>query len=533
MQAETSNPRTRRILLAVAVILAILYVAWAIPFMLESSYVALDGTRYYGLFDDALISMRYAWNLSHGNGLVWNPGERVEGYTNLLWTLVMAVFTGLLDKIQAVLAMQLLGIPIVLACCYLTWKLAMRVAADLPEKQRLVIGVISTVGVFTYFPLSYWTLTGMETGFLTLLVLAGVYAVEGYARSGRRGDLLLGAMFLGLATLTRDDANILALLTLAYAALLPSGHGNGSKWKALALAVAVFAVFPIGREAFRLLYYGDVLPNTYYLKATGMPMADRLKNGLGFMSWYFFTHAIVLAVCIVGTAMKPDRRRLVYLVMLLSAIVYQIWAGGDPVRIWRMLTPAQPMAAILFALATGEIVRRLGTDIGARRGRRLAAYITAIAIFASNFTVIPWITQQIPWFPGDFYRIRLDAAVAVEAVTTEKASVAVFAGGVVPYYTGRHAYDMLGRADPFIARLPADLSGEVAWNGMYSVPGHNKYDLDHSIKQLLPTYVEHPAWGGQDITDWMPTHYEHVTYKGVRMWLLRGSPDVRWELVSR
>ena len=63
--------------------------------MLESSVVAIDGRRYFGLFDDAMISMRYAWNFSHGQGLVWNAGERIEGYTNLLWTLIMAVFTGL------------------------------------------------------------------------------------------------------------------------------------------------------------------------------------------------------------------------------------------------------------------------------------------------------------------------------------------------------------------------------------------------------------------------------------------------------
>ena len=91
---------------------------------------------------------------------------------------------------------------------------------------------------------------------------------------------------------------------------------------------------------------------------------------------------------------------------------------------------------------------------------------------------------------------------------------------------------MLGRTDAYIASLPADLSGAVAWGGMLSVPGHNKYDLEYSIKQLRPTYVEASAWGGQDITAWMPTHYELVNYKGVELWLLQGSPDVRWELLE-
>lgn len=51
----------------------------------------IEGTTYYVLFDDAMISMRYAYNLAHGNGLVWNVGERVEGITNPLWTGIMAI----------------------------------------------------------------------------------------------------------------------------------------------------------------------------------------------------------------------------------------------------------------------------------------------------------------------------------------------------------------------------------------------------------------------------------------------------------
>ncbi len=84
----------------IGALLGVLYVDWAVPFMLESSVVAIDGRRYFGLFDDAMISMRYAWNFSHGQGLVWNAGERIEGFTNLLWTLIMSVFTGLLDKVE-------------------------------------------------------------------------------------------------------------------------------------------------------------------------------------------------------------------------------------------------------------------------------------------------------------------------------------------------------------------------------------------------------------------------------------------------
>ena len=45
---------------------------------------------YRGLIDDAFISFRYAANLVDGHGLVFNHGERVEGYTNLLWVLILS-----------------------------------------------------------------------------------------------------------------------------------------------------------------------------------------------------------------------------------------------------------------------------------------------------------------------------------------------------------------------------------------------------------------------------------------------------------
>ena len=49
------------------------------------------------LCDDAFISFRYARNLLEGHGLVFNPGEYVEGYSNFLWTLELALLWALFD----------------------------------------------------------------------------------------------------------------------------------------------------------------------------------------------------------------------------------------------------------------------------------------------------------------------------------------------------------------------------------------------------------------------------------------------------
>src|ERR1039458_2076861 len=100
--------------------LSFLYALWSSAFIYRSSLMGIDGKRYFCLFDDAMISMRYAWNFSAGHGLVWNAGEYVQGYTNLLMTLFMSVFTYLLDKSSAALGVQILGVLFVLLSALLS-----------------------------------------------------------------------------------------------------------------------------------------------------------------------------------------------------------------------------------------------------------------------------------------------------------------------------------------------------------------------------------------------------------------------------
>src|SRR5215211_4330173 len=112
------------------------FVAWASLFIYRSSSVGIDGRRYFCLFDDAMISLRYAWNFSHGFGLVWNPGEYVEGYTNLLMTLLMSLPTLVFDKVDAVLAVQILGIVFTLVNAYLVMLIAAHLVSGREERYR-------------------------------------------------------------------------------------------------------------------------------------------------------------------------------------------------------------------------------------------------------------------------------------------------------------------------------------------------------------------------------------------------------------
>src|SRR3990172_8151539 len=135
----------------VLLFLSTLFVGWSLAFIYHSSYVAIDGRRYFNLFDDAMISMRYAWNFSHGNGLVWNVGQRVEGYTNLLMTLMMSIAILLFEKRYAVLVIQLTGIFFVLGTAFFTLK----IFEVLKVSDRVFPRYLLFTAILLYYPLNY------------------------------------------------------------------------------------------------------------------------------------------------------------------------------------------------------------------------------------------------------------------------------------------------------------------------------------------------------------------------------------------
>src|SRR5688572_32154475 len=107
------------ILLAV---LSLIYAGWAAKFIAWNSIQTSHG-RYFCLFDDAMISLRYAWNLAHGDGLVWNPGERVEGTTCFLFTLYMSLGALVFGKSGAALFVQITGLVLVLGVAWLAQRM--------------------------------------------------------------------------------------------------------------------------------------------------------------------------------------------------------------------------------------------------------------------------------------------------------------------------------------------------------------------------------------------------------------------------
>ena len=531
--------KSRRIYLGVV---SISFIIWSGLFIYRASFIAIDGKRYFCLLEDAMISMRYAWNLSHGLGLVWNPGIRVEGITNMLMTLYMALVTFLFDKITAVLVIQFSGIGFMLAIAYFTMKIAGTIFT--PERtanREFLLGLSFTIAL-CYFPLVYWTLMGMETGLLTVLLLGAIWIAIGIGR--KPGIKLLLPNLLGLAFLARPDALIFIAIIIAYRAIGVIKHKKGL---VTVLAEAgIIGLYVAGLTVFRLGYYGDMVPNTYTLKISGIPLWFRIKNGWGFVVPFLHSMALPIVIALLCLVFNFNTIILLLMSLFFASLAYQIWTGGDVWSYWRTMSPFIPLLFIVCIQAVSNIVRsffkskkRFKTGISPSGGSRVKSLVQKMTIagivflllIVPDYRFIPQIFLISPARGSAKNHKNINQAIAIRQLTLPGASVAVLEAGVIPYFTGRRAIDMLGKSDRYIASLPPDLSGAVSWGGMKSVPGHNKYDLRYSLITLRPTYVYAFSWGRDDLSAFGRENYRRVQYQGVGIWLLKGSEEVLWQKI--
>src|SRR5262249_21657932 len=170
---------------------------WLLAGMALAAVMA-DALRYRGyLIDDTFISLRYARNWLAGNGLVFNAGERVEGYTNFLFVVLAAAALRLgLDPIRATKAVSLAAAALTIAC---TAPIERRGPA-LWTRPRFL-----TAAVLLLLPLqavAYWAIASFETMLFTALVTAAVACLmrEAAARHGH-----WSAVLFALAALTRPE----------------------------------------------------------------------------------------------------------------------------------------------------------------------------------------------------------------------------------------------------------------------------------------------------------------------------------------
>ncbi len=392
--------------------------------------------------DDTWISLRYAQHLAQGQGLVYNPGERVEGYSNFLWTVLLALPHAL--RIPPVPFLKVVLAIAALATAWATVRLGRASGLTSPDAREAGWMAWAPGWMFLLTPLVVErTADGLETiPFTLLLVMAAAWAFE----PGRPGRAVrLGLALLALAMM-RPDGAMFAPLLLGIAAL--RGAGRDALVRAGLVFIIPFAIFMVGRHA----YYGDWLPNTFYAKRGGSAaLGLGWQSLVGFLArnggwaWVIALPALVLA--------RSRAAGWLLLAVVVTRIAFHVWAGGEWVGRDRFLLPALPF---LYLLVFAGIAR-----LPARALRPYAAAAAGLLLLGPA-----WLAYGTREAEALAYGKGLNAAHgafgrAVAAGTAPDALIAMDDAGLGPYLARRRNLDMLGLNDRHIARLPGRFSYKV------------------------------------------------------------------------
>jgi arabinofuranosyltransferase len=511
----------------------------------RSSIVAVDGHRYFALFDDGMITMRYADNLVSGRGLVWNSGERVEGFSSPLWVFILAGFVAVFGRNAGVAAVQVFGLLLVICDLVLVLFIAGRL---LDGHKRQDVGALGAVLItMTFYPLFYWSIMGMETGLLVpVLLLVVLLSLRG---SANPRDRFVIAFLLSLGWLLRPETMLFIAVHYAFEVIRRVRARIRPGWALV--AEAALLVIPVAAyQTFRVAYYHQWIANSHRLKLQGLGMAEQLADGWAFLEpfliwggWLALALAAYLGVSAwraSGATAGADAGRprtegflAEFLVLFVVYALYQIAIGGDAWPFFvRFPVPATVLLFIGFVVAVLLAFERMP------RSRLWSGGALALTLFwLLRWTAEIYRTDLFTLTP--FYSkasaADVNTALTIKRLTDASATVASFGAGLIPYYSERRGIDPLGKCDPVIARLP--IGPKVPGFPEGSLPGHNKYDLDYSLKAKRPTAIQWVqaspcTWGAQNLSQWCHANYDEVAVAGGHFLLDKQSPLVRRELLT-
>ena len=450
--------------------------------------------------DDAFISFQYARNLVEGHGLTFNPGERVEGYTNFLWVLMIGA--GIRIGLDPVTWSYMLGLALFAGTMLATFRLASGLSGS-PQT-----GLFATLLLGTNFTFNAYATGGLETQLQAFLMVGSVLLSWRATRNRHASVALLAATSCGygLALLTRLDSAVGLVIPglLVLAAIVRVDDGAGPRVARLVALGMPATLLVAPWLAWKLSYYGDILPNTFYVKVSS---ATSLVRGghyvYRFLASYWLLPLLALALVAwprrIAEALR-DRRHgspwgagLVATVSLWFAYVASV--GGDYME-FRFIVPVLPLVMVLLSWGL----------VSAVEDRRVRIAIVIVVVLGSVFHAATfWGVRDIESIRslsghmepdgGDWDEVGRTLGAVFEA--DSGVVVAVGPAGVIPYYSRLPTVDMRGLIDPWVARNGIIVS---------SVPGPQRMSpLSHLIDRGVSLVIGHPQVVSQQ--DGLPEAY--------------------------
>ena len=321
------------------------------------------------VMDDAFISFRYAQNFARGHGLVFNVGEKVEGYTNFLWTVVIS--GGMRLGIDPIVLAATLGILGYLGTIVVLGAVSRRLGRD-AVRSSLPFAALACA---LHHDLQVWATGGLETAWVTLAVTSGTVLLA-LARTLRA--CAIAGLVLVLGIFLRPDAIIAFGCGAAF--LLIAGPRQA---RAIFSYFLPFLVLFLPYWFLKAAYYGHFYPNTYYAKSADLAY---YAQGFKYAALYAITYpsflillvAAAISGIVLGGRARNGLQATTERILLLSVLVALSWTmhvirvGGD-FMFARLFIPITPLA---FLAGESALLR----FVAAPRTRLAAGLLLALSV---------------------------------------------------------------------------------------------------------------------------------------------------------
>ncbi|MBX3232298.1 MAG: hypothetical protein KIT84_21985 [Labilithrix sp.] len=403
--------------------------------------------------DDSYISFRYARNFARGLGLVYNEGERVEGYTNFLWTVLLGI--GIKVGLDPDFLVKVMGGTCAAITLFLLFRLSDRL------RPYTAVPCVATWLFATSALNTGYSVFGLETPLFVTLVVGGMYLFfqeePAFGEPAPRASKFpVSGILYGLAGITRPEAPMFIGILMLFL-----GRGLFSKRN---ITRGLLFVAPVGAHLlFRRSYYGQWTPNTFGAKTGNFD--GQIQGGLRYVQNYIAHESrplLIIAAIGVLWALLSRRRDLLSITATGAAVAgYVVLVGGDWMALFRFLVPFEPFCFLLICIVLREAWDRLNTW-DKDRARLLRAIGLAVCVGISVYRVSELGKSQrfIMGHEDRFWRMAAGGT-AKWLNEHPRGMIALGDIGYVGYATDYPLLDLLGLVDPVIAKLPGGYTQKI------------------------------------------------------------------------
>ena len=391
--------------------------------------------------DDAFIFYRYGRSLAEGYGLTFNPGQYVEGYTSPLWTLLCGLLH--LFPIRAPHPwMQVIGSVFALLSAFLMYF----VGREIFQKEHLGWSLFPALLMVATPGWAHYAVSGMETSLHVCLLSGALLLWLSSGLSWRFG------VVIGLAGICRPEIPYVFAVFVGLSWLRRFWDEDADWcWFKVVQTCAIFALFWGGWLIFRLDYYGEWLPNTYFAKST--PLLEGLRSGWTYTFNYLkATYFLSLVGLLILAALKRWKGVSIGLLWLLCCLP-TLRLGSDWMPFYRFFFHYKAFELALWAYTLWAINDRFALESYLRPGFLVTLYLIVCPFFLTipTFDNAPEMNKSGLAIQRRYKRLGLFLR------KQKPHQIALLDAGAIAYYARVPILDLAGLTNRKIAKSPGQL----------------------------------------------------------------------------